>query len=130
MPAAANFFNFWRIGSRGISLLDAAFFLHDFLIMLLDVALHDPDIFHRQDRHDRHDLLVRALLLEVGNQVLHSDAAGGELRPPAAIDDLDIRLHGTSSRDENRFISLFYRRLLLTSMLLLRRVLYRPSRLL
>src|SRR5260370_12711531 len=39
---------------------------------------------------------MRASLLEIGNEVLHSDTASRKLRPSTSIDNFNRRLHGLS----------------------------------
>jgi hypothetical protein len=63
------------------------------VLMLPVVALDDPDLLVSQTGEPADDLLVGATFLEVGNQVVNRDPAGGELEPSATIDQCDVFVH-------------------------------------
>src|SRR3954470_20301853 len=63
----------WRRTIR-IALANAPILFHDSLVIVRDKLLDNADIFVSQDRHDRADLVIGAVLLEIGNQILHSDS--------------------------------------------------------
>src|SRR5437870_3636388 len=73
--------------------LDTAFVLIKFVLVLPVVALDDPDLLVSQTRDPADDLVVGTPFLEVRNQVMNRDSAGGELEPSTTIDESDLFLH-------------------------------------
>jgi hypothetical protein len=82
---------------RAVS-LDAALILVELILVLPVVALDDPNLLVSQTRDPADDLVVGAPVLEVRNQVVNRNAAGGELEPSATIDESDLFLHTVSLR--------------------------------
>src|SRR5947209_3848597 len=77
--------------------LDTAFVLIKFALVLPVVALNDPDLLVSQTWDPADDLVVGTPFLEVRNQVMNRDPAGGELEPSATIDESDLFLHTAPS---------------------------------
>ena len=75
---------------------DAALILVELILVLPIVALHDPNLLVSQTRDPADDLVVGAPVLEVRNQVVNRNPAGGELEPSATIDESDLFLHMVS----------------------------------
>jgi len=72
---------------------DAAFVLVKLGLMLAIVAVDDPDLLVGQAREPADDLVVGAAFLEVGDEIVDRDPAGGELEPATTIDQCDVFLH-------------------------------------
>jgi hypothetical protein len=70
--------------------LDAALILVELILVLPVVALNDPNLLVGQTRDPAYDLVVGAPVLEVRNQVVNRNPAGGELEPSATIDERDL----------------------------------------
>jgi hypothetical protein len=77
---------------------DTAFVLIQFVLVLPVVALDDRDLLVGQTREPASDLIVGAPVLEVRNEVVDSNPAGGELEPSATIAQSDLLLHRVSLR--------------------------------
>src|SRR5258708_2299850 len=89
MPLPAKRLDFRWGHSTRITLTDAAVLLHHRVVVVADGALHYLDFFLRQHRHDLHDLLVSAIPLKIGHEILHGNAAGRKLRATAAVYNFD-----------------------------------------
>src|ERR1017187_7967421 len=88
MSFLTDFLNLRRSDPIGVTLPDPAILCHDLVVMIMDVLLNGLDFFDRQYGHDRHDLFVGAVLLQVRNNILYGDPGCRKLRTAAAIDDL------------------------------------------
>src|SRR5213592_1947121 len=91
--APSDFRDACRDRALSVALADPPILFHDGLAILANVLLHSLDFLNAQYRHDLHNLVVGAVSFEVRDEVLDGNPAGGELRPPAAIDNLDVRVH-------------------------------------
>src|SRR5262249_19838636 len=76
---------------------DAALIVVELVLVLPVVALDDPDLLVTQTRDPANDLIFGAPVLEVRNQVVNRNPAGGELNPSATINQSDLFLHRVSS---------------------------------
>jgi len=72
---------------------DAALVLVKLVLVLPVVALNDPDFLVSQTGEPADHLIVGAPVLEVRNQVVDRNPAGGELEPSATIDKSDLIFH-------------------------------------
>src|SRR5947209_6343282 len=72
---------------------DTAILLQQFLLVFLEIGFDDGNLFARERRHPAQDLVVGSATLKIRDQILHGDPARRELRPPAAVHDLDFVLH-------------------------------------
>jgi hypothetical protein len=90
MPLRPNLFR-----AKG---LDAALVLVKLVLVLPVVPLDDRDLLVSQTGEPAEDLVVGAPGLEVRNQVVNRDPAGGELEASATIDKRDLLLHDISLR--------------------------------
>jgi hypothetical protein len=77
--------------------LEEAFVLVKLVLELPVVALDDGDLFVSQTGNPSDDLVVGAPALEVRNQVVNCNPAGGELEASATIDESDLLLHRVPS---------------------------------
>src|SRR5262245_23659402 len=78
--------------------LDATFVLIQLVLVLPVVTLDDRDLLVSQTGDPADDLVEGAPRLQIRNQVMNGDPAGGELEPSATIDQSDLFLHGSSLR--------------------------------
>ena len=72
---------------------DAALVVIELVLVLVVVALDDLDLIATETGEPADDLIVRAPFLEVRNQVVDRDPAGGKLKPSATINKTDFLLH-------------------------------------
>src|SRR5262245_17846729 len=77
--------------------LDTTFVLIKLVLVLPVVALDDLDLLVTQTGDPADDLVVGAPRLEVRNQVMNCNPAGGELEPSATINQSDLFLHRVPS---------------------------------
>ena len=87
-PLQPNLFG--AIGSN------AALVLVKLVLVLPVVSLDDLDLLVGQTGEPADDLVVGAPVLEVRDQVVNRDPAGGELEPSATIYKCDLFLHAVS----------------------------------
>jgi hypothetical protein len=66
---------------------DTAVLLIQLTLVFSIIALDDGYLLRREDGNPAHDLLEGFPALKVGDEILHGNAAGGELEPTAAIDN-------------------------------------------
>ncbi len=69
---------------------DAALVIVEFVLVLPVVAFDDRDRLVSQTWEPADDLIVRAAVLKVRDQVMNRNPAGGELKPPATIDKSNL----------------------------------------
>jgi len=69
---------------------DAALVIVEFVLVLPVVAFDDRDLLVSQTWEPAEDLIVRASVLKVRDQVMNRDPAGGELKPSATIDKSNL----------------------------------------
>jgi hypothetical protein len=72
---------------------DTAFVLVKLVLVFPVIALDDLDLLVSQTGEPADDLVVGAPLLEIRNQIVDRNPAGGELEPSATIDKCDLFLH-------------------------------------
>src|SRR5689334_17530444 len=77
--------------------LDTTFVVIQPVLVLSVVALDDRDLLVSQTGNPADDLIVGAPRLEVRNQVMNRNPAGGELEPSATINQSDLFLHRVPS---------------------------------
>ncbi len=69
---------------------NAALVIVEFILVLPVVAFDDRDLLVSQTWEPADDLIVRAFVLKVRDQVMNRNPAGGELKPSATIDKSNV----------------------------------------
>src|SRR5262245_44123547 len=91
--AAGDFCDVWRGCTLDVALTNAPILGHYGLAVISHILLRDFDLFDAEDRHYFQDLLLGALLLKIGQQILHSDSVRGQLRTATAINNFGGCFH-------------------------------------
>jgi hypothetical protein len=93
-----HFFHPCWVLPRGAASTDEPIFLVQLALVIPIIPFDHGDFRVCKCGYPADNVVVRTGLLELGDEILHGDAAGRKLQAAAAIDDLNVIVHGSSWR--------------------------------